>query len=186
MLKTVINLQSFWCAIFLISLSSAPLIKPIPLDIFVISVLFGTLLLSIAIIDEYWFIIPDSLIFTLVTFGFLFHIVWKTRQLAYHLIAAIAGFCFLWSVNKIYFFIRKQNGIGFGDFKLLAAIAIWVGPLGVISVLLIASLTGLAMAIVLIHSKHIAASPTVKLAFGAHMSFSGLIVWLFGPVEILP
>jgi leader peptidase (prepilin peptidase)/N-methyltransferase len=92
-------------------------------------------------------------------------------------IGAILGYTGLWLLNSLYRALKKQNGIGMGDAKLLAALGAWLGWQSLPSILLIASLTGLIGGLVwLVWNKqnHRAAFP-----FGPFLAIAGIIELLW-------
>jgi leader peptidase (prepilin peptidase) / N-methyltransferase len=89
--------------------------------------------------------------------------------------AALIG-ATVWLLRRLYFMLRKIQGLGLGDVKLLAASALWIGAAGVPAQLLIASVAALATAAVL----HIAGRQMTRqtaLPFGPFLAF-GLLVAL--------
>ncbi len=93
------------------------------------------------------------------------------------IIGAILGYTGLWLLNSLYRALKKQNGIGMGDAKLLAALGSWLGWQTLPSILLIASLTGLIGGLIwLIWNKqnHRAAFP-----FGPFLAIAGIIELLW-------
>jgi leader peptidase (prepilin peptidase) / N-methyltransferase len=99
----------------------------------------------LAYVDLRIFRLPDlitiPLLFMGITFNYLSNLAFATP------IAAIAGAClgyfFLWGLNFLYRLRKKQNGIGMGDAKLLAALGAWFGWMAIPQILFIASVCGL-------------------------------------------
>ncbi|GJM06635.1 MAG: hypothetical protein DHS20C10_03690 [marine bacterium B5-7] len=111
--------------------------------------IFISLLIILSIIDWKTYMLPDGLTQTLLWLGlafnsYAFHV--SSRQAIW---GAICGYGLLWIINAFYRLCRAQNGIGQGDFKLLAAIGAWLGVLALPWVVCIASVSGLCAAIVL-------------------------------------
>ena len=102
-------------------------------------------------------------------------------QFANHLAASVAGFAILAAVNCLYRRIRGQDGLGLGDAKQLAAGGAWVGLSGLSGIVMIASFTGLAWALVqTCRTRQILAQ--TRVAFGPFLAFGIWIIWLFRPL----
>ena len=61
------------------------------------------------------------------------------------ILGAILGYALPWSVNKLYYLVRKHDGFGGGDFKLLAALGVWTGWINIVPILCGASVIGLVV-----------------------------------------
>jgi len=88
------------------------------------------------------------------------------------------GTALAWAYRRF----RGRTGLGGGDIKLLAAGAVWVGVLGMPWVLLIGSLSALAVAM----GTQLAGKPvtaTTRLAFGPHLALGLLVVWTWQMVQ---
>lgn len=90
---------------------------------------------------------------------------------------SIIGYFILFIINKIFYFIRKEDAIGRGDFDLLAFIGSFLGPLGVIYSLFMASIIGSFIGIFFILNKQ--ATMASKLPFGPWLSVGAIIYALF-------
>ena len=100
------------------------------------------------------------------------------RQLAYAVIGAVAGYLFLWSVYWVFRLVTGKEGMGFGDFKLLAAIGAWFGWVSLLPVILISSLVGAVVGVTLIlFWKHSRQKP---IPFGPYLATAGLIYMFWG------
>jgi leader peptidase (prepilin peptidase)/N-methyltransferase len=94
-------------------------------------------------------------------------------------IGAIAGYLSLWSVYWLFKLVSGKEGMGYGDFKLLAALGAWLGWQMLLPIVLLSALVGALVGIVLIarfgRDRH------VPMAFGPYLAAAGWIVMLFGP-----
>ena len=102
-----------------------------------------TVLVLLALIDMDTFLLPNEFTLSLLALGLLFAALgWTgiTRQDA--LAGAAMGYGILWFVSSVYRMVRKREGMGMGDAKLLAAIGAWLGILSVPLVLWLASVIG--------------------------------------------
>lgn len=106
--------------------------------------LFFTIAICLFFIDIETYLLPDRLTYSMLWMGLL------GSSLGYLPIApgdAILGACFgyllPWSINKLYYLIRRHDGFGGGDFKLLAALGSWTGWIDIVPILCGASIIGL-------------------------------------------
>ena len=95
---------------------------------------------------------------------------------------AILGFGALWSLNTFYRFLKKQDGIGMGDAKLLAALGAWLGWSALPSLLLIASLTGIIGGLIYLQWQQ--KNTHNPFPFGPFLAFAGIIELLWP--QIIP
>ena len=101
-------------------------------------------LLCLAYIDLRTFRLPDFMTIPMICFGLIFNgIGWGFTNVENAITGAIIGYAFLWALNLVYLWIKKQNGIGMGDAKLLAALGAWLGVSALPEILFLASITGL-------------------------------------------
>lgn len=108
-------------------------------------VLLGIALIYLAYIDLRTFRLPDVITIPLLIAGLCFNLLASPSfaNPINALLGAILGFTFLWLGNYFYRKTRKQDGIGMGDAKLLAALGAWFGWQTLPMILLIAALSGL-------------------------------------------
>jgi leader peptidase (prepilin peptidase)/N-methyltransferase len=94
------------------------------------------------------------------------------------IIGAMAGYLILWFVFQLFKFITKKEGMGFGDFKLLAAIGAWTGFIYLPQVILISSVVGSVAGIsLLLLGKTKKKQP---IPFGPYLAIAGIIALLWG------
>jgi len=94
------------------------------------------------------------------------------------LIGAAAGYASLWSVYHLFRALTAREGMGYGDFKLLAALGAWLGWRMLLPVVLIAAAVGAATGIVLIVVR--GRSRTAPIAFGPFLAAAGWLMLMFG------
>ena len=111
----------------------------------VITALLGWSLILIAAVDARHFWLPDWLTLPLLAGGLAATALFDRPALMDHLIGAAAGFAVLWGIAALYRRTRGREGLGGGDFRLLAAAGAWTGWIGLPSVLLWASVAGLSL-----------------------------------------
>ena len=136
-------------------------------------------LLYLAYFDLRTFRLPDIITLPLIFTGLLFNSLSSQGFASFQgsIIGAILGYTGLWLLNALYRALKKQNGIGMGDAKLLAALGGWLGWQPLPGILLTASLTGLIGGIIwLVWNKqnHRAAFP-----FGPFLAIAGIIELLW-------
>jgi prepilin signal peptidase PulO-like enzyme (type II secretory pathway) len=112
---------------------------------------FGAGLVLLALIDAKTQLLPDALTLPLMWAGIVLQLFPQTRTVG--LEASIWGVVFgylpLWILAHAYWLIRKREGLGFGDLKLLAAMGAWSGPMVIPGVVFLASLLAIAGVVVI-------------------------------------
>jgi leader peptidase (prepilin peptidase)/N-methyltransferase len=111
---------------------------------------WGSALIALAWIDWDSTWLPDGLTQPLVWTGLIAAAVgWNGLSLHQALAGAVLGYLSLWSVATVFRWVTSQEGMGGGDFKLLAALGAWLGPWLLIPLVLMASLGGLVVGVML-------------------------------------
>ncbi len=138
--------------------------------------LFGWLILPLCILDFKYLWLPDKLILFLAITGIASGMMltsgydWQTQ-----IVAALFCWVLLEAVRKGYFMLRKADGMGGGDPKLLAALALWIPPLDLPLLLLSASGLGLVYALYVRVQER---NNNPKLPFGAFLGIAAMaIIW---------
>lgn len=112
--------------------------------------LWGSAVLALAWIDWESTWLPDGLTQPLAWGGLVAAALgWSGVSLPLALAGAVLGYLSLWSVATVFQWVTGQEGMGGGDFKLLAALGAWCGPLLLIPLVLMASVLGLGVGVVL-------------------------------------
>lgn len=88
----------------------------------------------------------------------------------------LLGFLSLWVVVKIFYLITKKHGMGQGDFKLLAVMGAWLGPMMLPLIILLSSLLGSIVGIILMRKQ----GESKPFAFGPYIAIAGIIALLYG------
>lgn len=101
------------------------------------------LLLWLSWIDIKHQLLPDNLTYPLLWSGLLYQVYFSPMTLPAAVIGAIVGYLLLWMLYWLYLFLRKQEGIGYGDMKLLSALGAWHGWQNLHWILLLAAGGGL-------------------------------------------
>lgn len=150
----------------------------------VVACLLGWTLLTLAAIDLRHYLLPDMLTLPLVPAGLLVAAMVPAWPVALRdaAIGAVAGFVVIWGVGWLYRRLRGRHGIGLGDAKLLAAAGAWVGWQGLASVVLIAALAGIAVALGMALRRGQRLDPAARLPFGVFLALGTWLVVLYGPI----
>ncbi|WP_326524394.1 prepilin peptidase [Sphingomonas sp.] len=134
--------------------------------------IFGWLLLAAGTIDFRTFRLPDPLTMTIAVGGLAAGGVGLSPTLVERAWGGLAGFAALWVVAAGYRLLRGREGLGGGDPRLFGAIGLWLGWRALPEVLLIASLAGLAVAVLLRMRR------TARFPFGTVLAPAAFAVWL--------
>jgi leader peptidase (prepilin peptidase)/N-methyltransferase len=148
-------------------------------------VLLTFALIAISVIDIDHQIIPDSISLPLAWIGLslsLFHPVAGTEVLFVDpktaIVGALAGYLSLWSVYHLFRLLTGKEGMGYGDFKLLAALGAWLGwqmlPLIILLSAVVGACIGIAMIVFRRHDRNI------PIPFGPYLAAAGWIAMLYG------
>jgi leader peptidase (prepilin peptidase) / N-methyltransferase len=144
---------------------------------------FGATLLALAMIDWDTTLLPDSMTLPLLWGGLVASALGWTIAWPLALWGAVAGYLSLWSLYWVFKLLTGKEGMGYGDFKLLAALGAWLGWPMLIPIALIASVIG---AIVGIGMKLNASLREGRyVPFGPFLAGGGLFVLLVGAPRIL-
>ena len=142
------------------------------------ALLFVWAMIALAFIDLDTFYLPDDITLPLLWAGLLFNINGGFVDLQSAVIGAIAGYLSLWSVFWGFKFATGKEGMGYGDFKLLAAIGAWLGWKMLPVVIMLSSFVGAIIGISLIAcARQERGSP---IPFGPYLVLGGLIAMFWG------
>ncbi|RJG03711.1 prepilin peptidase [Noviherbaspirillum sedimenti] len=142
------------------------------------SLLFAWLLIAMTFIDADTQLLPDDLTYPLLWAGLLINLQGAFVPLTDAVIGAAAGYLVLWSVYWLFKLATGKEGMGYGDFKLLAALGAWLGWKMLPVIILLSSLVGAVVGIALIVlSKHGREKP---IPFGPYLAAAGMIAMLYG------
>jgi leader peptidase (prepilin peptidase)/N-methyltransferase len=135
-------------------------------------------LLALTFIDFDTQLLPDDLTLPLLWGGLLANLYNLFVPLREAVIGAIAGYLVLWTIYWLFKIIRGKEGMGYGDFKLLAALGAWLGWKMLPLIILGSSLVGALIGIGLVAFK--GRDHNVPLAFGPYLAIAGMIALFFG------
>ncbi len=142
------------------------------------AMLFAWAMIALAFIDLDTFYLPDNLTLPLLWTGLIFNIGATFTDLTSAVIGAVGGYLVLWAVFWAYKLATGKEGMGYGDFKLLAAIGAWLGWKMLPLVILLSSFVGAVIGIGLIVLAR--RGRNVPIPFGPYLALAGLIALFYG------
>jgi leader peptidase (prepilin peptidase)/N-methyltransferase len=143
-------------------------------------------LIALTFIDVDHQLLPDSLTLPLVWIGLLLSL-WGPQaggppipvDVRSSIIGAIAGYLSLWSVYHLFRLLTGKEGMGYGDFKLFAALGAWLGWKMLLPIILFAACVGAIVGIAMLALR--GQSRSTPIAFGPFLAAAGWLVLMFGP-----
>jgi len=146
---------------------------------------FCAALLSLALIDWDTTFLPDNITLPLLWAGLLASAFgWTGITATQAIVGAAAGYLWLWTVYWVFKLITGREGMGYGDFKLLAALGAWLGGQALVPVILMASVIGIIVAIVMKCHKRLREG-NQYIPFGPFLAGGGIAAMLWGPEHIM-
>jgi len=139
---------------------------------------FAWTLLALTLIDLDHKLLPDSLTLPLLWAGLLVNVPALFTTLTSSVLGAAAGYLALWSVYKLFKLVTGKEGMGYGDFKLLAAIGAWLGWQLLPVVILLSAVVGSVVGIAMIAFG--GRSSQTAIPFGPYLAGAGFIALLWG------
>ena len=139
-------------------------------------------LIALSGIDFRTQLLPDQLTFPLMWLGLLLSLLPMFVTAPASILAAAIGYLSLWSVYLVFKLLTGKEGMGHGDFKLLAALGAWMGPVALLPIILLSSLIGALVGGTLIAlRKH---EREIPMPFGPFIAAAGW-VWFVAGAELL-
>ena len=146
--------------------------------------LFSALLVSMTLIDWDTTLLPDNLTLPLLWAGLVASSLrWIPVPLGDALWGAVAGYMSLWLIFWAFKLATGKEGMGYGDFKLFAALGAWFGWQALIPIILMASVIGAIVGIGMKLSSSLREGGVVP--FGPFLAMGGITAMVFGPQAIL-
>jgi leader peptidase (prepilin peptidase) / N-methyltransferase len=130
-------------------------------------------LLTLTCIDLETQLLPDNITLPLVWLGLLFNLNQEFTTIESAVLGAIFGYLILWAAYWIFKITTNKEGMGYGDFKMLAAIGAWLGWAVLPLVILVSSLTASIVGITLILLKK--QDRATAIPFGPYLALAGII-----------
>ncbi len=142
------------------------------------AIVFVWALIALTFIDFDTQLLPDSITLPLLWLGLLLNLNGAFTSLPDAVVGAVAGYLVLWSVYWLFKLVTGKEGMGYGDFKLLAAIGAWLGwqllPLVILLSSLVGAVVGIALIVIAKHGRNI------PIPFGPYLAGGGLIALFWG------
>lgn len=142
------------------------------------ALVFTWALIALSFIDLDTFLLPDDITLPLLWAGLLFNVAGLYTDLTSAVLGAAGGYLVLWSVYWLFKLLTGKEGMGYGDFKLLAAIGAWLGWKALPLVILLSSVVGAVIGIGLIILAR--RGRNVPIPFGPYLALAGLIAFFHG------
>ncbi len=139
---------------------------------------FTFVLIALTFIDADTTLLPDSLTLPLLWAGLLLNVNATFVPLQQAVIGAAAGYLVLWSIYWLFKLATGKEDMGYGDFKLLAALGAWFGWKMLLPVLLLSSVVGAVVGIVLLVLAR--RGRDIPIPFGPYLAAAGFIALIHG------
>ena len=142
------------------------------------AVVFTWCLIALTFIDLDHQLLPDRITLPLLWLGLLINSYNSFASLGSAVWGAALGYLSLWSVYWLFKLLTGKEGMGYGDFKLLAALGAWCGATALPLLILLSSVTGVILAVaMMVFNRHEAKNP---LPFGPYLAIAGWVALLWG------
>lgn len=136
-------------------------------------------LIALTFVDFDTQLLPDDITLPLLWLGLLFNLGAVYVPLHEAVTGAVMGYMVLWSIYWLFKLLTGKEGMGYGDFKLLAAIGAWLGwkmlPLVILLSSFIGAVVGIALIVLARHGR------SVPIPFGPYLAGGGLVALFWGP-----
>ena len=135
-------------------------------------------LIALTMIDFDTYLLPDDITLPLLWLGLIANSFGAFTDLSSAVWGAIAGYLALWSVYKLFKLVTGKEGMGYGDFKLLAALGAWMGWQMLPQIILLSSLVGAVIGISMIVMR--GRDKNIPIPFGPYLAIAGWIAFVWG------
>lgn len=135
-------------------------------------------LIALSVIDIDTQLLPDDITLPLLWAGLLFNLFFGTVAIQDAVLGAAFGYLILWSIYWLFKLATGKEGMGYGDFKLLAALGAWLGWQSLPVVILLSSATGAVLGVLILMLRGQGRSQ--PLPFGPYLAIAGWITLLWG------
>lgn len=142
--------------------------------------------LACLLIAQFWIdfdtqLLPDDLNYLILWLGLIASAIgWTTVPLASSVWGAVFGYLSLWSVYQLHHRITGKQGMGHGDFKLLAGLGAWFGAEYLVALILISSVVGSLLGGAMLLIGRIS-NRDIPIPFGPYLAGAGMVAMLAGP-----
>jgi leader peptidase (prepilin peptidase)/N-methyltransferase len=134
-------------------------------------------LIALAFIDVDTQLLPDDITLPLLWVGLLLNLGGVFTRLEDAVVGAVAGYLLLWSIYWLFKLVTGKEGMGYGDFKLLAALGAWFGWQAIPAIILLASVVGATVGIFLMVFAR--RGRDVPIPFGPYLAGAGALTLFF-------
>ena len=142
------------------------------------ALLLTWILISLTLIDFDHKLLPDQLTLPLLWLGLLINTQQIFVPLQDAVLGAVIGYLSLWSIYWLFKLLTGKEGMGYGDFKLLAALGAWMGWQSLLLIIILSSLVGAVVGIALITIR--GRDRNIPIPFGPFLAAAGWIALLWG------
>lgn len=147
-----------------------------------IQTIFGLILtwslISLTMIDAKKMLLPDNITLPILWLGLLVNTFGVFTNLHSAVLGAAIGYMVLWSIYKLFKKITGKEGMGYGDFKLLATLGAWMGWEMLPQIILLSSFVGAFIGIaMIIFTRH---DKNIPIPFGPYLAIAGWIAFIWG------
>ncbi|MCX7059794.1 MAG: A24 family peptidase [Gammaproteobacteria bacterium] len=142
------------------------------------ALVFTWTLIALTVIDLRDTLLPDDLTLPLMWIGLALSTLGVFVGMSASIWGAIAGYLSLWSIYHLFRIITGKHGMGYGDFKLMAALGAWFGAAALPLMLLLSSLVGATVGVgLIVFRKH---DRNVPIPFGPYLAGAGWLMLIWG------
>jgi leader peptidase (prepilin peptidase)/N-methyltransferase len=142
------------------------------------TIVLSAILITLIFIDIDRKLLPDNIVYPLLWIGLFINIDNTFVSLEEAVIGALAGYLTLWSIFWLFKLATGKEGMGYGDFKLLAALGAWLGFKMLPLIIMLSSVVGAVLGIlILVISKK---GRETTLPFGPYLAIAGLVALFWG------
>lgn len=142
------------------------------------AIAFTWALIVLTMIDVDHKLLPDNITLPLMWLGLVFNLSGTFVSLQDAVLGAMLGYLLLWSVYWLFKLLTGKEGMGYGDFKLLAALGAWLGWQALPLIILLSSLVGAICGIALMVAK--GTGKEVPIPFGPYLAAAGWLSLMWG------
>ena len=142
------------------------------------ALIFTWCLICLTMIDFDHKLLPDQITLPLMWLGILVNYFGLFTSLQSSVLGAVFGYMSLWSIYWLFKLLTKKEGMGYGDFKLLAALGAWMGWQQLLVIVVLSSFVGAAVGISLIVIK--GRDKNIPIPFGPYLATAGWIAFIWG------
>lgn len=142
------------------------------------ALIFTWCLIALTMIDFDTQLLPDDITLPLLWLGLVINAFGVITSLQSAFWGAVGGYLFLWSIYWLFKLLTKKEGMGYGDFKLLAVLGAWMGWQYLPQIILLSAVVGSVIGIALMIIKR--RGKDIPIPFGPYLAIAGWIALIWG------